>query len=73
MAWPYWRPEALVSYANAVRHTGNIYRFDGWEKVADVKGGAAGVNSGWTTPGKISEPKSVWVYRLVAAPEGRQE
>lgn len=55
----YWPVEAVVSYQNAVRHTGNIYRFDGWTKVADVRGSTGGGN--WTRK-KDMEPKSVWVY-----------
>ncbi len=59
--WHYWPVKAYVSYANAVRHKGDIYRFDGWEKVAEVAGGTAG--GGWQK-GKKYEAKSVWVYRL---------
>ena len=62
-AWAarYWPVRAYVSYANAIRHRGDIYRFDGWRKVADVPGGVAG--GGWSR-GKVYEPKSVWVYEL---------
>lgn len=56
----YWPVVAVVSYANAVRHKGDIYRFDGWTKVADVKGSGGGGT--WTRPRKDGEPKSVWVY-----------
>lgn len=59
--WTYWPAEALVSYSNSNRHTGDVYRFDGWKKVADVKGGVAG--GSWSR-GKVYEPKSVWVYEL---------
>jgi hypothetical protein len=57
----YWPVKALVSYANAIRHKGDIYRFDGWTKVADVRGSVGGGN--WTRK-KVTEPKSVWVYQL---------
>lgn len=60
----YWPAKALVSYANAARHSGNLYRFDGWRKAADVPGGVAGGN--WTR-GKKYEAKSVWVYRIEGA------
>jgi hypothetical protein len=62
-AWSsvYWQVRACVSYANAIRHTGDIYRFDGWRKVADVPGGIAGGNWG---RGKQYDPKSVWVFVL---------
>jgi len=54
---------ALVSYANAARHKGDIYRFDGWTKVQEVKGGTAGQT--WDRPRKAAyEAKSVWAYKL---------
>jgi hypothetical protein len=40
----YWTVRACVSYANAIRHKGDIYRFDGWKKVADVKASGGGRN-----------------------------
>lgn len=55
-----WRVDAYVSYANAIRHKGDIYRFDGWRKIADVKGGGGGGT--WSK--KKSDPKSLWVYSL---------
>lgn len=57
----YWKPRALVSYSNAIRHTGDIYRFDGWKKVGDVKGSVGGGN--WTKK-KAAEEKAVWVFDL---------
>jgi hypothetical protein len=64
-AWAakYWPVRAYVSYSNALRHRGDIYRFDGWRKVADVRGSAGGGNWGHS---KVPEPKSVWVYALDA-------
>jgi hypothetical protein len=63
----YWPVHSYVSYSNAVRHKGDIYRFDGWTKVADVPGGHAGVNTGWTRPRKNYEAKSVWVFNIRSA------
>lgn len=65
LAWArkYWPVKALVSYANAIRHKGDIYRFDGWTKVADVPGGVAG---GGYQRGKKYDPKSVWAFQLVS-------
>jgi hypothetical protein len=60
----FWPVQAYVSYSNALRHKGDIYRFDGWRKVADVPGGSA--TGGWTRA-KSFDPKSVWVYPLVPA------
>lgn len=66
--WHHWQAKALVSYSNAIRHSGDIYRFDGWTRYGDVKGGAK-VNYGRP---KVIDPKTVWVYPLVereASPE----
>ena len=40
-AWAarYWPVRAYVSYSDATRHRGDVYRFDGWRKVADTRGG----------------------------------
>ncbi len=63
VAWmrKYWAVRALVSYSNAIRHKGDIYRFDGWKKVASVRGSTGGGT--YSTP-KKAEPKAVWVYEL---------
>lgn len=60
-AWPHWPVRCLVSYANALRHKGDIYRFDGWRKWGDVAGGKAG--GGWQR-GKTYDPKSIWIFPL---------
>jgi hypothetical protein len=57
----YWPVEAVVSYQNAVRHTGNIYRFDGWTMVGEVPGSTGG---GTYSAKKPAERKAVWVYVL---------
>jgi len=57
----YWPVLAVVSYHNRNRHLGNIYRFDGWTKVADMPGSGGG---GTYSKSKPREPKSVWVYEL---------
>ncbi len=56
----YWPVEAVVSYSNSLRHTGNLYRFDGWKRYGDVRGGVAGGN--WSKGQKI-DPKTVWYHR----------
>jgi hypothetical protein len=65
LAWArqYWPVVALVSYSNAVRHKGAIYRFDGWRKVGDVKGGTSGTGSNWSAS-RAYEAKSVWAFDL---------
>lgn len=57
----FWQVKTLVSYANATKHSGNLYRFDGWIKVADVEGSTGG---GTWSKKKKSEPKSLWVFLL---------
>lgn len=59
--WPYWPVRAVVSYSNALRHSGNIYRFDGWKKVAHSRGSVGG--GSWSQH-KMMEPKDVWAYEL---------
>jgi hypothetical protein len=65
--WHFWPVSVYVSYSNAIRHTGDIYRFDGWHKVADVSGGTSGAT--WKRPRKKPyEPKAVWAYQLATQP-----
>jgi hypothetical protein len=59
----YWPVEAVVSYHDRNRHLGNIYRFDGWTKVAEVPGSSGG---GTWTRKTTNRPKGVWVYQLPA-------
>lgn len=68
-AWgaTYWPVVAVVSYSNAARHKGDIYRFDGWRKVGDTRAGKAGTNTGWTRPRKDYEAKAIWAYALPVA------
>ena len=60
----YWPVDAVVSYSNSTRHSGDIYRFDGWTKVTDTRGGTAG--GGWNR-GKKYDPKKVWAFPLTPA------
>lgn len=57
----YWPVRAAVSYSNETRHKGDIYRFDGWTKVAVMPGSTGG---GTYSKKQPSEPKAVWVYDL---------
>jgi hypothetical protein len=59
----YWPVTHVVSYSNNARHTGDIYRFDGWTKVQEVKGGTTGPNATYNRK-KSYEAKSVWVFSL---------
>lgn len=59
-SWPHWTARGYVSYADATRHAGDIYRFDGWRKHADVKGGKKNSHGREV----VINPKSVWVYDI---------
>ena len=65
-AWSakYWPVRAVVSYSDRTRHSGNIYRFDGWTKIADVAGSGGGGT--YSTP-KARTPKSVWCFEVQEA------
>jgi hypothetical protein len=60
-AWPYWPVRAVVSYSNALRHSGNIYRFDGWKCIAKSRGSVGG---GTWTRHKVMEPKLIWAFEV---------
>ncbi len=59
----YWPVSAYVSYARKDRHTGDIYRFDGWTRAKDARASVVTAGSHHSTPGPIFE-KSVWVWTL---------
>lgn len=65
-AWSakYWPVGAYASYANSNRHTGDIYRFDGWKQWGKTRGGTVGKNAGWAKPGTKIEPKTIWGWDL---------
>lgn len=72
--WSHWTPGLLVSYALPGR-TGDMYRFDGWTKVREVKRSSPGVGSTWAKPSASDAVgngrKTLWVYhradRIAAA------
>lgn len=62
--WPYWPVKAGISYSKNSMHSGNLYRFDGWEKVSDDCGFVSGSNYGrgvedYPAAGK----KTLWIWR----------
>lgn len=63
--WPYWPVSAAVSYAMPGT-PGDLYRFDGWERVGPVK--RSGGGGTWTsTDPKVARiadgVKTLWIYR----------
>lgn len=60
----YWPVNAVVSYSNETRHKGDIYRFDGWKKVAVMPGSSGG---GTWSKNQPREPKAIWVFERKVA------
>jgi len=66
--WPYWPVEAAVSYSLNTK-TGNLYRFDGWDRITSTAGSTGG--GSWSTRRNPDDPrrgsKTLWCWRY---PEG---
>ena len=67
-AWKHWPVLAAVSYSLHTK-SGNLYRFDGWERAANNAGSAGGGT--WSRQRDASErlagKKTLWVWRYVPA------
>lgn len=65
--WRYWPVKAAVSYSHNGMHRGDLYRFDGWEKVRDDAGSNGG--GSWSRKRYATDVvhgrKSLWVWRYV--------
>ena len=63
--WPYWQARAAVSYSQNAHHSGDIYRFDGWERIKTDCGSMGGGT--WSRKRSASEAvhgqKSLWLWR----------
>lgn len=68
--WPLWSIEAAVSYS-LPGYSGDIYRFDGWRCVGEVKPSAGGGT--WSSAPKVNEigppgsKKKLWIYEYPRA------
>jgi hypothetical protein len=66
--WANWPVKAAVSYSNR-RHTGDLYRFDGWRKVRDDAGSSGG--GAWSRKRYATEAafgkKTLWCWRYEEA------
>lgn len=64
--WKSWPIRAAVSYSHNALHRGDIYRFDGWERVRDDCGSSGG-GGGWTRPRNpsavVAGRKTLWLWR----------
>ena len=65
--WPFWPVKAAIAYSQNVRHPGNIYRFDGWEKITDRAGSSGGGT--WSRRHYAGDAahgrKTLWLWRYV--------
>lgn len=66
--WPCWRPKAAVSYA-LPGTPGDLYRFDGWERLGAVRPSAGGGTwSNAPTVNRIADArKTLWRWTYEAA------
>ncbi len=60
----YWPVRVYISYQNAIRHTGNLYRFDGWKRVAETRGGVTGRNA--RRGRQHYDPKIIWAWEVAS-------
>ena len=63
--WECWPVRAAISYSQNARHSGDLYRFDGWEKVSDdcgSTGGGAWSRKRYATDA-VAGKKTLWVWR----------
>lgn len=60
-----WTPRAAVAYSQNARHAGDIYRFDGWDRVTTSAGSSGG--GAWSRQRYAGDaahgPKSLWLWR----------
>ena len=63
--WPCWPVKAAVSYSHNGMHSGDMYRFDGWEKWKDNAGSSGGGTWGRkrSNSDAVYGPKSLWGFR----------
>ena len=68
-SWGSWRPQAAISYSHNAMHRGDLYRFDGWERVTD-QAGKSGGGGAWSRPryagDVVKGSKTLWVWRYGA-------
>ena len=76
--WKCWPVLAAISYSQNALHRGDIYRFDGWEKVSDKAGNANPGKHGFASAERrqkgteyatapIKGAKTLWLWRYPAS------
>jgi hypothetical protein len=65
--WPDWDVLAAISYSHNAMHRGDLYRFDGWERVRDDCGSTGG--GAWSRKRYATDvvhgAKTLWLWRYV--------
>jgi hypothetical protein len=63
--WHSWPVQAAISYSHNAMHRGDLYRFDGWERIRDDCGSSGG--GAWTRPRYATDAvhgrKTLWLWR----------
>lgn len=66
--WPYWSAKVAIAYSANARHKGDIYRFDGWEKLTESAGSSGG--GAWSRKRYATDAaygrKTLWLWRYQA-------
>lgn len=67
--WASWPVLAAISYSHNAMHRGDLYRFDGWERITDAAGRSGG-GGAWTRRRDASDvargAKTLWCWRYSA-------
>lgn len=65
-SWPCWPVKAAVSYSANSMHSGDLYRFDGWQKIRDDAGSSGGGT--WSKTRAADDvkrgSKTLWLYEF---------
>lgn len=63
--WACWPVKAAISYSKNATHTGDLYRFDGWEKCQEDAGSSGGGRHSRKrcATDAVYGPKTLWVWR----------
>ena len=68
--WKCWPVLAAISYSHNAMHRGDLYRFDGWERVRGDCGSGGG--GAWSRPryatDAVAGSKTLWLWQYAPAP-----
>lgn len=67
-SWRFWPVESAIAYSQNNRHQGDLYRFDGWQRVRDDAGSSGG--GAWSRKRYATEAvygkKTLWLWRYAS-------